>query len=215
MDEEQQPPERLVEKLRAERHVHSSKVAAALRSVPRETFVPVSARGRAYDDVPLDIGEGQTISAPHVVADITELLELKEGERVLEIGTGSGYHAAVTAEIVGAKNVFTIERFRTLARTARQNLARAGYDEVTVIVGDGSLGLPDRSPFDRIYLTCVAPDIPDPLLEQLADGGRMVIPIDDEIQRLTLVEKRDGRVERVPYGAVQFAPLVGEHGFKS
>ncbi|ELZ17504.1 protein-L-isoaspartate(D-aspartate) O-methyltransferase [Natrinema limicola] len=217
MEAEQQSAEQLVEKLRTERNVYSSKVAAALRSVPREKFVPRSARDRAYNDVPLDIGEGQTISAPHVVADITKLLELREGQRVLEIGTGSGYHAAVTAEIVGAKNVFTIERLPTLARMARRNLAQAGYDEVTVIVGNGSCGLPDRSLFDRIYLTCAAPDIPDPLLEQLADGGRMVVPvpIDDEIQRLTLVEKRDGRVEHVPDGAVQFVPLVGEHGFEA
>jgi len=207
--------ETLVEKLREEGHIYSSKVARAFRAVPRERFVPEEVRDRAYDDVPLDIGEGQTISAPHVVADVTELLELKAGRKVLEVGTGSGYHAAITAEIAGASGVFTIERLPSLAKTARANLDDVGYDDVSVIIGDGSRGLSGIDPFERIYLTCAVSDVPEPLIEQLADGGRIVAPIGYDAQRLVVIEKRGDRVERTPYGMVQFVPLVGDYGVEA
>ena len=212
MGENPDTVETLIERLREGRHVYSHKVACAFRAVPRERFIPERLHDRAYDDVPLDIGEGQTISAPHVVADITELLDLKAGQKALEIGTGSGYHAAITAEIVGASNVFTIERLPSLAKIARKNLNSVGYGPVSVIIGNGARGLPGLDPFDRIYLTCAVPEVPEPLIEQLADDGRMVVPIDQDIQRLVLVEKHGNRVERIPFGVVQFVPLIDDYG---
>lgn len=214
MDETATAVETLIETLREDRHIYSTRVERAFRAVPREVFVPEETRDRAYEDSPLDIGDGQTTSAPHVVADITEMLDLEAGQKVLEVGTGSGYHAAITAEIVGASNVFTIERLPSLARTARENLDRAGYCDVSVVVGDGARGLPGICPFDRIYITCAVPDVPEPLLESLADGGRMVVPVGRGVQRLVAVERRGDRLERIPFGTVQFVPLVGEYGFE-
>lgn len=214
-DRTERARERLVEGLRERGEVYSRRVAKAMASVPRHEFVPEAVRDRAYADEPLAIGHDQVVTAPHLVARMTELLELRSGHRVLEVGTGSGYHAAVIADIVGPENVFTMERIPELAARARAALARAGYGEVTVVVGDGSAGLPEFAPFDRINVTSVAPEPPDPLLDQLADGGRMVIPLGPRYGRheLVLVTKRDGRVERLSYGWVRFVPLLGEHGF--
>lgn len=208
--------EALVEHLREEGALRSPAVERALAAVPREEFVPDSVRHRAYEDVPLDIGEGQVVTAPHLVARMTELLEPAPGRTVLEIGTGSGYHAAVVAEIVGAGNVVTVERHPVLANAARRALERTGYGDVRMVVGDGSKGLPDDVPYDRINVACAAPDIPRPLVDRLADGGRMVIPVGprEGTQTLELVEKRDGRIERTPCGPVRFVPLVGDDGFE-
>lgn len=206
---------RLVEDLRDRGRVYSTRVARAMATVPRHEFVPAPVRDAAYEDRPLEIGHGQVVTAPHLVADMTELLELRPGHRVLEIGTGSGYHAAVIAEVVDTENVVTIERVPELARSARTALVRTGYGGVSVVLADGSAGLPGGAPFDRITVASVAPAVPDPLLDQLAEDGRLVIPLGprDGPHELVLVTKRDDRVEQTKYGGVRFVPLVGEHGF--
>ncbi|WP_396612014.1 protein-L-isoaspartate(D-aspartate) O-methyltransferase [Haloferax sp. S1W] len=205
----------LVSSLREQGELYSTSVAKAIATVPRHEYVPDAVTDRAYVDKPLDIGHGQVVTAPHLVARMTELLEVRPGQTVLEIGTGSGYHAAVLAEIVGAENVFTVERVPELAAAAQDALARTGYGGVTVVVADGSGGLPEYASFDRINVASVAPEVPDPLFEQLADGGRMVIPLGPRggSHELVLVTNRDGRLERTNYGAVRFVPLIGEHGF--
>lgn len=191
----------------------SDDVLRAMEKVPRHLFVPEHLRDKAYADYPLPIGEEQTISAPHMVAMMCDLLDLKRGEKVLEIGAGSGYHAAVIAELVGESgHVYTIERIEKLAETARRNLERAGYRNVTVIVGDGTLGYPPAAPYDKINVTCAAPDVPPPLLEQLKSGGKMVIPIGKHSQELYLVEKKDGVVMHRKCSVV-FVPLIGRYGF--
>jgi len=201
---------RLIGSLVERGYVETEGVERAMRSVPRERFVPESAKGRAYEDSPLSIGEGQTISAPHMVAMITELLDLSAGDKTLEIGTGRGYHAAVVAEIVGAENVYTVERHQKLAQEARENLP----DEVTIVTGDGSKGLPAHAPYDRIYLTCAAPEVPDFLEEQLREGGRAVLPVQrGSVQHLTTVEKKDGELVVEEGEPVRFVRLVGDEGF--
>ena len=203
---------RLVDSLVERGYIETDTVEAAMRTVPREEFVPESARGRAYQDSPLSIGEGQTISAPHMVAMITERLDLRAGDKVLEVGTGRGYHAAVVAEVVGAENVYTVEYQEKLAREARENLP----DGVTVVTGDGSKGLPAHAPYDRIYLTCAAPDVPGFLDEQLRDGGRAVLPVQrGGVQHLTTVDKNeeDGELVVDEGEPVRFVRLVGDEGF--
>lgn len=214
-DEAERARSRLVERLRETGYLHSAKVADAVATVPRHEFVPEGKCDRAYDDEPLRIGRGQVVTAPHLVARMSELLELSADPSVLEVGTGSGYHAAVLAELAGPEAVITLERFPDLAERARDALAGAGYGDVSIVVGDGSRGLPCLDPVDRINVTAVAPEVPDPLLEQLADGGRMVIPLGprEGSHELVTVTKRDGRTERTRYGGVRFVPLVGDHGF--
>lgn len=209
--------EQLVERLRARGYVRSSAVATAIGRVPRAEFVREEDRARAYRDVPLDIGEGQVVTAPHLVADVAELLDPTPGQTVLEIGTGSGYHAAVTAELVGAETVYSVERRADLAERARENLARTEYDGVTIVVGDGTRGLPEHAPYDRIYVTAAGPDVPPPLVDQLRNGGRLVVPLGPRRRSQTLycLEKRDGEVSRTAHGSVRFVPLVGEHGFEN
>ncbi len=213
---------RIVEYLVELGYIRSEKVKKALLSVPREEFVPEAYRDMAYNDHPLPIGYGQTISAIHMVAIMTEALDPEPGDKVLEVGTGSGYQAAVLAEIVGKMDpsrrghVYTIERIPELAEFARRNLERTGYSEyVTVIVGDGTLGYPDEAPYDRIIVTAASPDIPEPLIEQLKDGGRIVIPVGDLwFQRLVIADKKDGELVR-RYGIeCVFVPLVGKYGWK-
>ncbi len=215
---------RLVEELVSLGFVRSSKVVRALLRVPRHLFVPPHLVDVAYDDRPLPIGHGQTISAPSVVARMTELLNPDVGHRVLEVGTGSGYQAAVIAEIVAPSDapreswghVWSVERVPELAEQARRNLDAAGYgDRVTVVVGDGSRGLPEAAPFDRIIVTAAAPRVPEPLLEQLAPGGRLVAPVGSRYsQVLVVVDKLDdGRIVQRSDIEVLFVPLVGEYGF--
>lgn len=200
----------LVDSLVERGYVESDAVERAMRSVRRENFVPDDARGRVYQDAPLPIGEGQTISAPHMVAMITERLELSEGGETLEIGTGRGYHAAVVAEIVGPENVYTVERQEKLAREARENLP----DGVTVVTGDGSKGLPAHAPYDRIYLTCAAPNVPDFVDEQLRNDGLAVLPTESgRNQRLVTVEKQGGELSFEEGEPVRFVRMYGEEGF--
>jgi len=209
----------LVEALVKEGVIRSKIVKEAMLKVPREEFVPKHLRDYAYEDTPLPIGYGQTISAPHMVALMCEEAQLAPGMRVLEIGTGSGYHAAVIAEIVGQKGaVYSIERLAELSSFARRNLARTGYlDRVTLIVGDGSMGYPPATPYDRIIVTAAAPEIPPPLINQLARGGIMVIPVGDRFSQILYVirKKSDGSIEYKTVTPCLFVPLVGRHGWNS
>ncbi|MFP4625558.1 MAG: protein-L-isoaspartate(D-aspartate) O-methyltransferase [Natronomonas sp.] len=198
--------ERMVEKLRERGRIERETTAAALESVPRHEFLPESRRDSAYADRPLPIGAGQTISAPHMVAVMTDLLELKPGDRVLEVGTGCGYHAAVTAEIVGPENVYSVEYVEELATDARDRFEELGYD-IKVRVGDGWEGWPERAPFDAAYLTCAAPEIPPPVVDQLEIGGRLVSPIGNGRQVLIRAFKTDDGLEREQHGGVRFVPL--------
>ncbi len=190
--------------------VERSATEAAIRAVPRHEFVPGARRSRAYDDRPLPIGEGQTVSAPHMVGIMTDLLAPDPGDRVLEIGTGCGYHAAVTAEIVGPGNLHSVEYEASLAEDARERLGRLGYD-VAVRAGDGSEGWPERAPFDGAYLTCAPESVPNAVVEQVRPGGRVVAPVGRERQRLVRLTRRaDGSVERERHGGVRFVPMRGD-----
>jgi protein-L-isoaspartate(D-aspartate) O-methyltransferase len=202
----------MVERQLRARDIVDRRVLEAMERVPRELFVPDELRPRAYDDAALPIGEGQTISQPYMVARICETLSLTAGERVLDVGTGSGYQAAVLAEL-GAE-VDTIERLPSLAEQARRNLTSAGYDSVMVHVGDGTLGLPERAPFAGIAVAAAAPDVPPALYEQLEPRGRMVIPVGGlHGQRLELVIKSPEGPAVVRSVPCRFVPLVGEEGF--
>jgi protein-L-isoaspartate(D-aspartate) O-methyltransferase len=199
------------DQLRA-RDIVDRRVLDAMERVPRELFVPPELRARAYDDAALPIGEGQTISQPYMVARICEALALVGDERVLDVGTGSGYQAAVLAEL--AAEVDTIERIRELAEQARANLEAAGYGHVTVHVGDGTLGLPERAPFDGIAVAAAAPEVPPALYDQLEPRGRLVVPVGGRHgQRLQLVIKSPEGPAVVRSVPCRFVPLVGEEGF--
>lgn len=203
----------MVDALRLSSRNISEKVFSAMERVPRHLFVPESVRHRAYVDSPLSIGSDQTISAPHMVAIMCNLLDLHEGLNVLEIGAGSGYHAAVISEMIGGGKVYSIERIESVAKVARTNLSNAGYTNVEVIVSDGTLGLPNYAPYDRISVTCAAPDVPSPLIDQLKDGGIMAIPVGKLTQYLYIIEKKDKKITRDKKMGVVFVPLIGEHGF--
>jgi len=201
---------RMVDRLADRGRIERESTERALRAVPRHEFVPGPRRGSAYEDRPLPIGEGQTISAPHMVGVMCDRLELESGERVLEIGTGCGYHAAVTAEIVGPGNVYTVEYHEDLAREAEARLDRLGY-EAHVTTGDGREGWPDVAPFDAAYLTCAAPEFPRRVVEQVRPGGRLLAPIGRNRQTLVSGWKRaDGSLDREAHGAVRFVPLLGD-----
>ena len=180
----------------------------ALRKVPRHRFVPARYAGEAYGDHPLSIGHGQTISQPYIVAFMTEALGLEGGERVLEVGTGSGYQAAVLAEI--AAEVYTIEIVEPLAREAEARLAVLGYQNVHARAGDGYAGWPDAAPFDGILVTAAAPRIPEPLKQQLKDGGRLVVPVGEGVQELTVVTRRGDSFQEQRLIPVRFVPMTGK-----
>jgi protein-L-isoaspartate(D-aspartate) O-methyltransferase len=199
------------EQLRA-RDIVDQRVLDAMQRVPRELFVPEQERSRAYEDAALPIGAGQTISQPYMVARIAEAISLRHGEQVLDVGTGSGYQAAVLAELGG--EVVTIERIRGLAERARANLATAGYDDVEVRVGDGTLGVPERAPFDAIAVAAAAPEFPKTLYEQLALRGRLVVPVGGPRgQRLELVVRSPEGPAVAHSVPCRFVPLVGEEGY--
>jgi len=190
--------------------VKDPKVLAAMRKVPRHEFVPAAWRNRAYDDGPLPIGENQTISQPYIVAFMTEQLALKPGERVLEIGTGSGYQAAILAELV--KDVYTIEIVEPLGKRATETLKRLGYAGVHVRIGDGYQGWPEAAPFHAIIVTCAPDAVPKPLTDQLAEGGRMVIPVGEsgDVQQLVVLRKENGKLVTKRTLPVRFVPMTGE-----
>jgi protein-L-isoaspartate(D-aspartate) O-methyltransferase len=201
---------RMVAEQMAARGVADPRVLAALRQVERHLFVPEAARVDAYADRPLPIGQGQTISQPYMVAVMAELTAVQPGARVLEIGTGSGYQAAVLSLL--AREVYTIEIVAPLAEEARERLALLGYANVTVRAGDGYQGWPDRAPFDAILLTAAPPAIPEPLLRQLAPGGRLVAPVGQEgdAQDLQVVERSPAGLARRTLFPVRFVPMTGE-----
>src|SRR4030042_2887562 len=200
--------EKMVENQIKARGVKDPRVLAALLKVERHRFVPEKYLDSAYSDQPLPIGEGQTISQHYIVGLMTELLELKGNENVLEIGTGSGYKAAILAEL--AKDVYTIEKIESLASTAEKRLSELGYQNVKVKAGDGYLGGPEAAPFDAIICTAAPDHIPKPLIEQLKEGGRMVVPVGSYTQELKKIVKRSGKIETTNVISVIFVPMTGE-----
>jgi len=207
---------RMVEGLVQSGYIRNPAVRAAFLGVPRERFVRPEDRAAAYQDIPLPIGQGQTISAPSMIAIMLEEARLQPGERVLEIGTGSGYHAALLAAIVGPSNVVSMERHAALAERARGTLAAAGFGGITVIVGDGSLGFPDRAPYDCIIATAGAPRIPDSWPPQLANRGRIVAPVGSSPHSQVLViltRREDGTLETREGTPCAFVPLVGKQAW--
>jgi protein-L-isoaspartate(D-aspartate) O-methyltransferase len=194
--------------------ITDERVLAAMRKVRRHKFIPETLRDRAYGNYPLPIGENQTISQPYIVGLMTQALEIRKTDRVLEIGTGSGYQAAILAEL--AEIVYSIERLDTLSTKARTNLYSQGYDNIYLIVGDGTLGLPEYAPYDKIIVTAAAPKATETLLSQLNNGGKMVVPVGNRsIQDLKLIEKAlNGRIYRKSLGGCRFVPLIGKEGWR-
>ncbi len=205
---------RMVETQLVPRGINDRLVLEAMNRVPRHLFVDEALKNQAYSDHPLPIAEGQTISQPYIVALMTQELGLKGHEKVLEIGTGSGYQAAVLAEI--ADRVYTVERKSALLARARKLFDRLGYKNIVVKLDDGTWGWPSEAPFDAILVTAASPVIPAPLTEQLGDPGVMIIPVGDEFsQTLVKVTNKDGRMETSSLGGVRFVKLIGEHGWKN
>jgi protein-L-isoaspartate(D-aspartate) O-methyltransferase len=204
---------RMVEVQLRERGIRDERVFAAMEKIPREKFVVPEAQREAYADAPLPIGSGQTISQPFMVATMIEALEIKPSDRVLEVGTGTGYQAALLAELAG--RVWTIERDPDLAEKARQNLEELGYRNVSVVCADGTLGLPQYAPFDKILVAAGAPQVPQSLVAQLAQGGTLAIPVGDRVQQqLHVVRKTDEGLVTSGNVACCFVPLLGEEGWK-
>lgn len=204
---------RMLAQLRAD-GIRDTAVLEAFSAVPREAFVSAELEERAYDNAPLPIGKQQTISQPYIVALMTEALLLKPTDRVLEVGTGSGYAAAILAEI--AEEVFTIERFQSLADGAEAQLRKLGYDNVYVIHGDGTQGWPKEAPYDAIIVAAGGPDLPQPLIDQLRIGGRLVMPVGDQREKQTLIratKHADGEIKQEKITYVRFVPLVGLSGW--
>ena len=201
---------RLIDELR--QYGISERVLEAMRKVPRHLFVPEREQKNAYADNPLPIGWNQTISAPHMVAIMCDLLDIQDGMKILEIGAGSGYHAAVMGILAGKGHVYAVEVIEPLAAFARDNIKKAGITNVTVIVEDGSLGLARFAPYDRISVACAAPEILEPLTGQLKPRGKLVIPVGKYYQELYLVTKIDG-LKKEAKGGVVFVPLIGKKGF--
>lgn len=196
------------------RGISAPRVLEAFRKVPRHAFVPENIRSSAYDDCALPIGEGQTISQPYMVAIMTELLKLKGGEEVLEIGTGSGYQTAILSML--CKKVYTMERIKALAQRAENILHRLGYNNVEYIVGDGTEGYLPQAPYDGILVTAGCPEIPAPLIEQLSEGGRLVVPVGERhLQTLTVLTKEKGKTRTEESIGCVFVPLIGKFGWES
>lgn len=206
---------KLIDRLKSSGYIHSDEVIEAFLNVPRENFVPDELKDYSYSDTPLRIAKEQTISAPHMVGMMLELLELKKGEKVLEVGAGSGYHAAMAAYMIGDDgHVYTIEYIKELAHIAEENIKSTGLDSrITVIHGDGSKGLEEHAPYDKIMVACGAPGIPRPLIDQLKEGGIMILPVGGGYyQDLVRVIKDQGKITKEKHGGCAFVPMVGEHG---
>ncbi|MBI4591476.1 MAG: protein-L-isoaspartate(D-aspartate) O-methyltransferase [Candidatus Rokubacteria bacterium] len=203
----------MVEEQLVRRGITDARVLDAMRKIPRHLFVEEALRDRAYGDYPLPIGEGQTISQPYIVGIMTQLLRLTGSEKVLEIGTGSGYQTAVLAEL--ARRVCSVERIPSLAARARATLEAMGYTNVWVRMADGTFGWPDEAPFDRILVSAAAPSLPQPLFHQLVEGGRMVLPVGDALsQALTVVERVGGEMLTTVDAGCVFVKLIGKYGWE-
>ena len=204
---------RMVEQQLRARGIRDLRLLAAMGKVPREAFIAGEYLQDAYADHPVPIGAGQTVSQPYIVAAMVEALDVHQSDRVLEVGTGTGYEAAVLAEL--AAEVWAIERHAELADQAREILARLGYAQVHVVHGDGSVGLPEQTPFDKILVAAAAPQIPESLVEQLADGGRLVVPVGSRSeQQVHIVRKQGGEVVVTTNDLCRFVPLVGAEGWE-
>lgn len=208
--------EDLVRHLKLEGYIKSKKVEEAFLAIDRKKFVPFMYKSEAYIDEPLPIGENQTISAPHMVAIMLELADIKPGMNILEIGAGSGYNACLMEYLAYPGKIYSVERQRSLILISSGNIKNCPHSEnIEITEGDGSLGLPEHAPYDRIIVTCGAPDIPPPLIEQLKIGGLMLIPIGGSyFQELFLVKKSNDKIEKTDEGPVAFVPLIGKYGFK-
>ena len=204
------PGQQMVQRQLRAREISDQRVLAAMVKVPREEFVPSNLRGASYEDRPLPIGYGQTISQPYIVAFMTEQLRLSKNHRILEIGTGSGYQAAILAEL--AAEVYSIEIVEPLAKIAEATLQRLDYKNVHVKAGDGYQGWPERAPFDAVIVTCAPDHVPQPLIDQMKEGGRMIIPVGGGLgyQQLYLLEKKNGKLQRRAVLPVRFVPMTGE-----
>ncbi len=212
--------EKLVLHLEKSGYLHSERVRNAILNVPREIFVPPERQSRAYEDMPLPTYNGQTISAPHMNAMMCELLDFRPEDKVLEVGTGSGYHAALIGYIVSQSkspgHVYTIERDNDLVNFAKNNIKKAKLDDfITVLFGDGTLGYPNESPYTKILVTAAGPQVPEPLITQLAEGGKLCIPVGSQrwSQNLMLITKLKGKIHEKSVSSVMFVPLIGEFGF--
>ena len=204
--------ERMVQEQLRRRDITDERVLAAMSEVARHCFVDDAMRGRAYGDHPLPIGAGQTISQPYIVAYMTQALGLTGSEKVLEIGTGSGYQAAVLSRL--CSQVYTVERINSLLAGARKTFDKLRYYNIRAKLDDGTVGWPENGPYDAIIVTAGGPGIPEPLIEQLADPGRLIIPVGNQhVQELQLLEKKEGQVEVINLASVRFVDLVGEHGW--
>ncbi|MGB3209825.1 MAG: protein-L-isoaspartate(D-aspartate) O-methyltransferase [Desulforhopalus sp.] len=204
--------ERMVQEQLRRRDITDERLLAVMLEVPRHCFVDDAMRGRAYGDHPLPIGAGQTISQPYIVAYMTQALQLKGTEKVLEIGTGSGYQAAVLSRL--CSQVYTVERINSLLAGARKTFDKLRYYNIRAKLDDGTVGWPENGPYDAIIVTAGGPIIPEPLIEQLADPGRLIIPVGNQhVQDLQLLEKKEGQIEITNLASVRFVDLVGEHGW--
>ncbi len=211
LDPYRQVRKRMVRDQIISRGISDQKVIQAMLNVPRHLFVPQAYERMAYEDRPLPIGEGQTISQPYIVAYMTELLDLKKDMRVLEIGTGSGYQAAILAEI--CNEVYTIEIIESLAEKAKKQLKSLGYQNINFKTGDGYKGWAEHAPFDAIIVTCAPTDIPQPLQDQLREGGKMIIPVGGSVaQELVLIEKKKGKLKKKMVAPVRFVPMIRSDG---
>lgn len=208
----QEARKRMVERQIARRGITSPRVLEAFLEIPRHLFVPENQLIYAYQDSPLPIGKGQTISQPYIVAYMTQCLDLDGDEKVMEIGTGSGYQAAILGKL--AAEVHTIERHKSLADGASILLEKLGFENITIHVGDGTIGLKEFAPYDAIMVTAAAPDVPLPLLDQLNEGGRLIMPVGGRFgQILHLYTKRKNEIQREDLAPVAFVPLIGDHGW--
>ena len=207
----QQKLEDLIIIMKKSGFLNDKKVELAIRKIPRNEFVPMSVKEKAYENVPLSIMKNQTISQPSVVSRMTEWLDIKEGQKILEVGTGSGWQTAILSYLVGSGKVYSIERHSELVEFAKKNLDKLGIDNVKIILGDGNLGIPEESPFDRIIITAACKKVPEPLLEQLSEGGLLIAPIGEYTQSLILLKKRSQEIIEVKnQPGYVFVPLLGK-----
>jgi protein-L-isoaspartate(D-aspartate) O-methyltransferase len=204
----------MVERQIEARGIRNPRVLAAMRDVPRHLFIPPPYDRAAYEDSPLPIGNGQTISQPYIVALMTELLKPEPDDNVLEIGTGCGYQSAILSHLV--KKVTSVERIPAVADLARSNLKALGYSNIEIITTDGTLGYPENAPYDGIIITAATPSVPKPLIDQLAENGRLVAPVGGrDVQELVVLSNHNGVISQESHGGVRFVPLIGEHGWEN